>query len=71
MQVVNYSKTRENLAKVIDEVIDKNETVIITKNNKSVVMISLEEYNYLQGKTMDAYHKVNTKYSNVLQKLAK
>lgn len=48
MQVLSYSKSREQLAKVIDEVVDNNETVIITKNNKSAVVISLEEYNSWQ-----------------------
>lgn len=45
MRVLNYSKTRENLASVIDDVVDNDETVIITKNNKSAVVISLDEYN--------------------------
>ena len=48
MQVLSYTKSREQLAKVIDEVVDNNETVIITKNNKSAVVISLSEYNSWQ-----------------------
>lgn len=46
MQAVNYSNARNNLKSLIDEVCDNDEEVIITtKNNKSVVMISLDEYN--------------------------
>lgn len=46
MQAVNYSNARNNLKSLIDEVCDKDEEIIITtKNNKSVVMISLDEYN--------------------------
>lgn len=46
MQAVNYSHARNNLKSLIDEVCSKDEEVIITtKNNKSVVMLSLDEYN--------------------------
>ena len=46
MQAVNYTTARNNLKALIDEVCDKHEEVIITtKNDKSVVMISLDEYN--------------------------
>lgn len=60
MKVLNYSKTRENLASVIDDVVDNDETVIITKNDKSAVVISLSEYNswketeYLMGSPNNA-----------------
>lgn len=46
MQAVNYTNARNNLKSLIDEACDKQEEIIITtKNNKSVVMISLDEYN--------------------------
>ncbi|MEA1920549.1 MAG: type II toxin-antitoxin system Phd/YefM family antitoxin [Campylobacterota bacterium] len=46
MQSVNYTNARNNLKTLIDEVCDNHEEVIITtKNDKSVVMISLDEYN--------------------------
>ena len=46
MQAVNYSHARNNLKSIIDDVCDKNEEVIITtKNDKSVVILSLDEYN--------------------------
>jgi len=46
MQAVNYTSARNNLKSIIDNVCDNNEEVIITtKNDKSVVIISLDEYN--------------------------
>ncbi|HHD78543.1 MAG TPA: type II toxin-antitoxin system Phd/YefM family antitoxin [Epsilonproteobacteria bacterium] len=46
MQAVNYSHARNNLKSIIDDVCDNNEEVIITtKNHKSVVIISMDEYN--------------------------
>lgn len=46
MQAVNYTNARNNLKDLIDEACDNQEEIIITtKNNKSVVLISLDEYN--------------------------
>ena len=46
MQVVNYSHARNNLKAIIDEVCDNDEEVIITtKNDKTVVMLSMDNYN--------------------------
>jgi len=46
MQAVNYSHARNNLKSIIDDVCDNHEEVIITtKNDKSVVILSLDEYN--------------------------
>jgi len=46
MLAVNYSTIRNNLKKYCDRVTDECETVIITrKDEKNVVIISLEEYN--------------------------
>ncbi len=46
MQAVNYSHARNNLKSLIDEVCCNDEEIIITaKNNKSVVLISLDEFN--------------------------
>ena len=48
MLVVNYSTIRENLKSYCDRVTDNNETVIVTrKDEKNVVIISLEEWNSL------------------------
>lgn len=45
MEVLNYTNLRANLKKVLDTVIDDQETVIINRGDNSVVMISLDEYN--------------------------
>ena len=48
MLAVNYSTIRNNLKTYCDKVSDDFETVIVTrKDEKNVVMISLEEYNNL------------------------
>jgi len=51
MQAVNYTSARNNLKSIIDNVCDNDEEVIITtKNDKSVVIISLDEYNNTHAK---------------------
>jgi len=48
MLAVNYSTLRNNLKEYCDTVTDGYETVIVTrKDEKNVVLISLEEYNAL------------------------
>ena len=48
MLAVNYSTIRNNLKAYCDEATDNNETVIVTrKNEKNVVIISLEQYNQI------------------------
>jgi antitoxin YefM len=48
MKVVNYTELRLNLKRWLDSVIDDVEEVIIKrKNQKDLVLISLEEYNAL------------------------
>lgn len=49
MDVLTYSKARSNLAKTMDKVCDDHSPMIITrKNQRSVVMISLEDYQALE-----------------------
>lgn len=49
MLAVNYSTIREHLKAYCDQVTDNNETVIVTrKDEKNVVIISLEKWNELQ-----------------------
>lgn len=49
MIAVNYSTIRENLKSYCDKVTDMNETVIVTrKDEKNVVIISMDEWNALQ-----------------------
>ena len=46
MLAVNYSTIRNNLKSYCDKATDENETVIVTrKDEKNVVIISLEQYN--------------------------
>ena len=48
MLAVNYSTIRSKLKDYCDRVTDENETIIVTrKDEKNVVIISLEEYNAL------------------------
>ena len=46
MLAVNYSTMRNNLKSYCDKASDEHETVIITrKNDKNIVLMSLEQYN--------------------------
>lgn len=46
MMAVNYTHARNNLKSIIDTVCDNDEEVIVTtKNNKSVVILSMDTYN--------------------------
>ena len=46
MIAVNYSNLRNNLKTFFDKVIENYETIIVTrKDDKNIVIISLEEYN--------------------------
>ena len=49
MNAITYTSARENLAKTIEKVVSDRDPVIITKkNDMSVVMISLDDYESLQ-----------------------
>jgi len=49
MRVVNYTEFRLNLKKFLDLVVDDvQELIIKRKNNKNLVLISLDEYNSLK-----------------------
>ncbi len=49
MEALTYTEARANLARTIDAVCDNHTPVIITKKrDKSVVMISLEDYEALE-----------------------
>lgn len=66
MLAVNYSNLRDNLKDYCDKVSDDFETVIVTrKDEKNVVIISLEEYNNLKE---NLYIMSNPKnYSRLLE----
>jgi antitoxin YefM len=45
MEAISYTQAREKLAKTMDRVCEDHTPIIITRQNaKSVVMMSLEEY---------------------------
>ncbi|MFH1113755.1 MAG: type II toxin-antitoxin system prevent-host-death family antitoxin [Pseudomonadota bacterium] len=49
MKALTYSQARRNLAGTMDEVCDDHSPAIITrKNQRSVVMISLDDYQALE-----------------------
>ena len=49
MKAITYTQARANLASTIDAVCDDHDPVIITKkNDRSVVMLSLEDYQSLE-----------------------
>jgi antitoxin YefM len=49
MDALTYSQARRNLAKTMDQVCDDHAPIIITRKNlRSVVMISLEDYQALE-----------------------
>lgn len=49
MEALSYSTVRENLAETMERVCNDHELIIITrKNSRSVVMMSLEDYNAIE-----------------------
>lgn len=49
MTVMNYSNARKNLKRLINQVNDDQEAVVITSKNSNAVLISEDEYNqYLE-----------------------
>lgn len=55
MLAVNYSTIRNKLKEYCDKVTDEFETVIVTrKDEKNVVIISLEEYNAIMKAARNA-----------------
>ncbi len=49
MEAMSYSSVREKLAETMERVCDDHEPVIITRqNSRSVVMMSLEDYNAIE-----------------------
>ena len=55
MLAVNYSTIRNNLKEYCDKATDLSEIVIVTrKNEKNVVLLSLEKYNQLEKAARNA-----------------
>ena len=66
MLAVNYSTIRNHLKDYCDKATDQHETVIVTrKDEKNVVLISLEKYNDI----MKAAH--NAEYLDMIDKSMK
>ncbi len=52
MDAIVYSNVRKNFANIMEKVCDDHDPVIIVrKNSKSVVMMSLEDYNAIEETT--------------------
>lgn len=52
MYMINYTHARERLAEMMDKVCDDHAPIIITrKNQRAVVVISLEDYQSLEETT--------------------
>jgi antitoxin YefM len=49
MNTIAYSNIRKDFVNIMEKVCEKHDPVIITrKNSKSIVMLSLEDYNALE-----------------------
>ena len=49
MEAINYTVVRQTLAQRMDQVCDDHVPIIVTRqNNRSVVMLSLEDYQALE-----------------------
>lgn len=83
MQAVNYTNARNRLKSLIEDVCDNDEEIIITtKNEKSVVLISLDAYNRthaaLKREVKEAMEEIergdfvtiDTSFESVLEKYA-
>lgn len=63
MEAITYTSARQNMAKLMNDVVKNSEIKIITRNsNQSVVMMSLDDYNswmescYLLSNPCNAEH---------------
>jgi antitoxin YefM len=59
LQVTNVSEFRKNLKKYIDGVAGTHHKVIINSNGKSVVMMSLDEYNEIDETDLLLSNNIN------------
>lgn len=66
MLAVNYSTLRNNLKQYCDRTTDDMETIVVTrKNEKNIVMLSLEAYNNLMENLFIASNRKN--YQHILE----
>ncbi len=62
MDTITYSEARSKLAKTMEKVCDDHAPVIITrKNSRSVVMLSLDDYEALEETTYLLHSPKNAK----------
>jgi antitoxin YefM len=61
MKVANVSDLRKNLKSYINHIADNSDTLIVNGNGKTVVMISLENYNSLDETSYLLSNKANAK----------
>jgi antitoxin YefM len=62
MKAISYTTARVNLVSTMDKVCDDREAVIITrKRNRSVVMLSLEDYSALEETAYLLQYPTNAK----------
>jgi len=65
MQAISFPKLRDDLTGTMERVCDAHEVVIVTRENaRSVVMMSLEDYNSIE-KTTHLYEKGKPKEDSV------
>ena len=61
MLAVNYSNIRKNLKEYCDKATEEDETIIVTrKNEKNVVIMSLEQYNSIMRSIRNAEYLAKT-----------
>ena len=61
MNVSNYANVRQNFSTVIEEVVETDQPLVITKKDLNVVMISLDRFNFLERQAR------NNEYVSMLQ----
>ena len=49
MDVLTYSETRANLKAVLDRVVDDHVPVVVARRTRSVVLVSLEDWNAMEA----------------------
>jgi antitoxin YefM len=64
MKVTNVSDFRKNLKTYIDNVADNSDTLIVNGNGKTVVIISLDDYNSLDETSYLLSNPANAKALN-------
>lgn len=66
MRSLTYTHLRQNLAATMDEVIDNHDPVIVTRGERAVVVMSMEDFNswqetaYLLGTPANARRLLNS-----------